>query len=304
MGRSTSGSCLCSCLLLGVLAGCADKPAPADSPPEYASSSVSYAADFAIARTGTIQGRVLWEGAPPPVEKILVLSSPVFFPPWPAAQPEKEFTNPNAPQIGPTGGVGHAVVYLRHVDPRQCRPWDHGPVTAVLRDYQLLLEQGGQTFPTGFVRRGDRITMVSRDDRYHMIRAKQLAPLGKGAFFTLTLPRPHQLRSRPLTQAGVVELSEAAGYCWLRGYVFVADHPYYTRTDAAGNFTLGQVPPGDYEVTAWMPNWHIAGKEWDPETRSALRLFYRAPVEQTRTVHVPPQGEAAVQFSFQASMFH
>ena len=115
---------------------------------------------------------------------------------------------------------------------------------------------------------------------------------------------PHRPRSRPLTTRGVVELSEAAGYAWLRGYVFVDDHPYYTHTDAEGNFTLPQVPPGDYELVAWMPNWQIVGREYDTESRTTVRLFYGTPVEQTRAVQVRSGKEVTVQFSFRAGLFH
>jgi hypothetical protein len=83
----------------------------------------------------------------------------------------------------------------------------------------------------------------------------------------------------------------------------VDDHPYYTRTDAAGRFTLSQVPAGDYELVAWLPSWHIAGREYDPESRSALRLFYESPRQLSQSVHVQAQKECPAQFAFHAELF-
>jgi plastocyanin len=38
---------------------------------------------------------------------------------------------------------------------------------------------------------------------------------------------------------------------WMRAYVGVFDHPYFTLSGADGSFTLKNVPPGEYTVEAW-----------------------------------------------------
>ncbi len=37
-------------------------------------------------------------------------------------------------------------------------------------------------------------------------------------------------------------------HTWMRGWVHVVDHPYFTLTKEDGSFTLPNVPPGTYEV--------------------------------------------------------
>jgi plastocyanin len=38
---------------------------------------------------------------------------------------------------------------------------------------------------------------------------------------------------------------------WMQGWIGVVDHPYFAVTGTDGRFTLRDVPPGDYVVTAW-----------------------------------------------------
>ncbi len=38
---------------------------------------------------------------------------------------------------------------------------------------------------------------------------------------------------------------------WMASYMGVLDHPFFTVTGADGSFSIGDLPPGDYEVEAW-----------------------------------------------------
>ena len=38
---------------------------------------------------------------------------------------------------------------------------------------------------------------------------------------------------------------------WMSGWIVVMDHPYYAVTDGEGQFSLGDVPAGEYEVNIW-----------------------------------------------------
>ena len=62
-------------------------------------------------------------------------------------------------------------------------------------------------------------------------------------------------------------------------------------TDAAGRWTLPGVPPGEYELVAWTPNWRIERIERDPETGGITRYVFAPALEVTRRVTVR-DGEA------------
>jgi hypothetical protein len=246
---------------------------------------------FDPATAGGITGIVRWKGESPAVPLLIERPSPA----GPFTREKTLWPNPNAPVIDVgTHAVQGAVVFLRGIDARRSRPWDLPPVRVIQQGRQFHVRQGEADGATGFVRRGDAVEMVSADEVFHSLHA------AGAAFFTLAFPDRDGSRTRHLADRGVVELTSAAGYFWMRGYLFVDDHPYYVRTDAAGRFRLADVPPGRYEVVCWLPDWREEHHERDPETGLVTRLFFRPPLESVHSVEVGPKGTAAVEFEIAA----
>jgi hypothetical protein len=44
---------------------------------------------------------------------------------------------------------------------------------------------------------------------------------------------------------------------WMKGYIGVFKHPYFSVTDSNGSFELKNVPPGDYTIQAWHENYGV-----------------------------------------------
>lgn len=40
---------------------------------------------------------------------------------------------------------------------------------------------------------------------------------------------------------------------FMENWMYVVDHPYFAISDEKGNFSIDQVPPGQYELIAWHP---------------------------------------------------
>jgi hypothetical protein len=278
------------CLLgAGVPFGCDDLAAPPEMP---AGTSLELGRDFDASTAGRIEGRVMWNGALPEVPPYRVPAEP------PSDDPPREWPNPNAPRIDShIRAVTDAVVFLRGVDPRRARPWDHAPVRVELRDDQIHICQGEHDGTSGFVRRSDAITMVSRHNRFQSLQVRG------AAFFTLNFADLDQPHKRQLNRAGLVALTSGCGYFWMHSRLFVDDHPYYTHTDADGRFILPDVPPGAYELVAWLPNWHEAARERDAETALICRLTFRPAVEVTQPIRLAPRQTRNVSIRFSADAF-
>jgi hypothetical protein len=279
-------------LILAAAIGCGDEAPP---PPPEPAQVPAPATAFDPATAGSVTGRVTWDGELPSVPPFQV------YPNAPAGDVFRERhtrPNPNAPSIdAATRGIADLVVYLRGVEVARARPWDHPPLVVEMQGCRFHLRQGDADSRVGFVRGGDRLAMVSREPVFHLLHA------GGAAFFTLAFPDAEQPRERSLKANGLVELTSAAGYYWMRGYVFVDEHPYYARTDREGHFALPQVPPGQYQIVCWAPNWVKERHERDPETGEITRLFFRAPVEQVQTVTLAPGRDSAVEFTLSQTPF-
>jgi hypothetical protein len=270
---------------LAGVSGCADSSA---APP--CCSASCFDADAA----GRIEGRVIWAGEPPCAAPL-----PYRLPAGLSDEASARLrVNDFVPAIDSNSrGVTDAVVYLRGVDPHAARPWDHPHVAVEQRDLQLHVLQGSRDGRVGFVRRGDGIDMVSREPRFHSLRAQG------SAWFTLAFPDADQPLARPLDETGVVELTSGAGYYWMRAYLLIDDHPYYARTDADGHFALPSVPPGQYEIVCWMPNWRETGHDRNPDTGRVTRLSFAPPAAVKQAVELGARQTRDVCFSLSTRDF-
>ncbi|HZZ81878.1 MAG TPA: carboxypeptidase-like regulatory domain-containing protein [Gemmataceae bacterium] len=275
---------------LMALIGCTEvnEPTP-NAPPQPVASA------FDASNTGTIQGRVVWDGDVPVAEPMVV--STIAFNPLLFKKPV-HCTLPHYPRVNSeTHGVSDAVVFLRGVDPKVAKPWDHAEVSVEFQDRAMRIHQGKDVSSVGFAKLGSTIDIVNRDAEYHLLR-------GRGAaFFTAPLQKPNEVSKRTLAKPGIVDLTSGAGYYWLHGHLFVAEHPYFVRTDAAGNFHLDQVPAGTYELVCWMPNYTVTRRERDPETSVLVRLIWAEAKEQVQTIQVRPGQAADATYRWRADQF-
>jgi hypothetical protein len=241
---------------------------------------------FDPASAGVITGEVIWDGEPPTAAPFQHRLNVALDDPAMEAQVRG---NRLAPQIDPRSrAVQDAVVTLRGIDVRHARPWDHPAARVEFRDLQLLIYQGAGVERVGFVRRGECIDIVSREPRFHALH-------GSGAdWFALTFPEPDKPLTRMLDRAGIVELRSGAGYAWMRAFLLVDDHPYATRTDAKGQFTLDQVPPGRYEAVCWMPGWEEIDHYRDPEMGFVTRVGRGASARVGKIVELPAKQRCEV----------
>ncbi len=50
-------------------------------------------------------------------------------------------------------------------------------------------------------------------------------------------------------------------HSWMRGWVVVADHPFYALSNDAGEFELPVVPPGKYTLQIWQETLGVTSRE-------------------------------------------
>jgi hypothetical protein len=76
--------------------------------------------------------------------------------------------------------------------------------------------------------------------------------LGAKTAFTVSLPfRGTTLDvTQKIRQAGVLKVV-CDTHAWMLAYIHVFDHPFFAVTDEHGRFSIPDVPPGVYTLTAW-----------------------------------------------------
>ncbi len=238
---------------------------------------------------GTIRGVVRWRGDLPEQDVIGGLIQTDEGSRWTFVP------NPFMPKVNATHrGIAGAVVYLKQVDAKQSKPWNRDPVRVEMHKNQLQIQQQGSSASIGFVRVGDAATFVNRDTEFHSVRARG------AAFFTLPFPRADQSLERTLAQPGHIDLSSGAGYFWCGADLFVCEHPYFTTTNAEGQFELDRVPAGNYELRAWLRPYTIVSRDRDPETGRIVRLHFADLPEATAKVLVPKKGKANAELAIPA----
>lgn len=241
-------------------------------------------AKFNATETGTVAGQVHWVGAAPMCPPI---STPMFAEGKPTY---RQFPNPNAPRADAIRHVVNgAVVFLEGVDAERSRPWDRDPVRVEITTERIHVRAGEHI---GFVHIGDEVEFESLDSPLHVLSARG------AAFFALPFPDASRPLRRRFNQPGLVELTSGAGRYWHRAYLWVAEHPYFVRTDEGGCFKLPQVPAGEYTLVAWLPNPELAAVDRDPNTGMVLRHHYAEPMRVEKSVRVQAGSTSQVDFWF------
>lgn len=273
-------------LLFAIFTTGCEADTPSSAPPSPSPTAIGTA--FNPATSGSISGRVTWNGPLPTANDF----------PHHRLNPDGTLVpvtgiNPYRPIIdAQSHGVAGVVVSLQGIDAANSRPWDWPPVSVEISNEKITVVQGGRRGRVGFVRRGDSISISSTDAAYHVLR-------GRGdAFFGHTLPEPNKPVNRVLPTCGRVELSSGSGLFWLRGDVFVAEHPYFAITDANGRFTFDRVPAGPVKLVAWHPGWNTVRMERDPDSILFTRMVYSSPLEGIATVDVRAGASVTANVTF------
>ncbi|MBI5367909.1 MAG: hypothetical protein HZA54_12790 [Planctomycetes bacterium] len=233
----------------------------------------------AVADGGAISGRVTWVGDLPPVLKLPVTKDAEICCPGAADKVSPRL------QVSAAKGVKDTVVYLEEI--AQGKGF---PAGATFRIDQKACEYLPHIL---IAPKGADLEVGSSDDVLHNVH------LTGAANGNVALP---DAKSKPgilkLKKAGRVEISCDNGHVWMSGTVMVVTHPYYAVTDEDGKFTLADVPPGAYKLSAWHEGWQVA--KTDEKDGVVTRYVWSEPIKLTQAVEVKAKAAAEVTFELGA----
>ena len=226
---------------------------------------------------GRIHGVVRLQGAPPaPARKAITQDQQVCG---------KTVSLPRL-VLGKNNGVQHTFVFLDGVTGGAPPAHPSQPVLVDQKDCQY-------TPHMLIVTAGSKIQITNSDPILHNVHGYQVTDQGPQTLFNIAQPVRGQqtMVDTPLSKPGIILLACEAGHPWMSGYVFVADHPYVSLTNADGEFTIPNVPPGTYHLKMWHE-----GVTLKRNIKSLQRYEYEEPYENILEVAVQPGADAGVNF--------
>ncbi len=179
---------------------------------------------------GTIKGTVVLKGTTPELKKVAVTIDQYV------CGKEK---NPEDLVLSPQGGIRSAVVWLDK--PPAAPNTEALPSTIAMDQKDCMFAPRVVMVPAG-----GKIDFLNSDRLLHNLHATPTAnpPFNrtqpKGRTITISFSHPEVIRV-------TCDL-----HSWMRGWVVVAEHPFYAMTDGAGDFELRGLPPGRYTLKAWQ----------------------------------------------------
>ena len=182
------------------------------------------------AAAGSIKGTVVLKGTTPELRKLAVTIDQYV------CGKEK---NPEDLVLSPQGGIRSAVVWLDK--PPATAAFEALPSTSSMDQKECMFSPRVVIVPDG-----GRIDFLNSDRLLHNLHSAQSAnpPFNrtqpKGRTITISFSHPEIIRV-------TCDL-----HSWMRGWVVVAEHPFYALTGGAGEFELRGLPPGRYTLKAWQ----------------------------------------------------
>jgi len=222
---------------------------------------------------GSIVGRVSFIGPIPRLPALVVLKDREAC--AVAAAPQMLLVSADS------GGVKNTVIALENIT-RGKAPLASQP-SLENRDCMLIPRVQA-------VMAGTEIVVRNADPFLHTTRGR--LPDSKQAF-NLVFPRGTPEKEQKIRFPGVIAVT-CDTHTHMKAYILAFEHPYFTVTDAHGQFEIAQVPPGVYRVQAWHEGWNIV--EYDKESHPKFEEPYTMSAEVT----VPPGQITYVEFRLSA----
>ncbi len=191
--------------------------------------------------------------------------------------------------LGANGGVANTVISLEGVMQGK----------GFARDKTYILDQRKCEYVPHILLLplGADLDIVNSDAVLHNVHT--YSP-GKEARTVFNIAQPIKgfrfpVKGGRFSEPGAYHATCDAGHPWMSAYVVVAEHPYYTVTDANGRFELQDIPTGTYTMRMWHEG--VAVTKTEKQNGKVTAYHYEPPYEETRQVTVRPNETTQVKFA-------
>ena len=188
--------------------------------------------------TGSVTGKISFKGEAPPPIKIRMSADPRCLQANPAGAERRQIDGRN-------GGLANVVVSIK----------SKVPGAAAAKTTPVLLDQSGCMYTPAVIalQVGQPLKMRNSDETLHNIHPRPVVNTG----FNVGQPRKGMESEKTFEKAEAIFPVSCDVHPWMRTYIAVFDHPFFTVTKDDGRFEIPNLPPGTYEVEAAHPTLKI-----------------------------------------------
>jgi plastocyanin len=192
--------------------------------------SAACSAVAAVAPAATVKGVVRFDGPQPPVKK------------FPVTIDQYLCGKEKAPQdlmLSPSQGIQNAVVALHGVVAGAKAP--RVPASAKMDQKACVFDPRVVIVPAG-----GTVEFLNSDRLLHNVRsdAKENRPFNRA--------QPHARTIAMTFKSPEILRVDCDLHSWMRGWVVIAEHPFYVVTNETGEFVFENIPPGKYTLEVWQ----------------------------------------------------
>jgi len=183
---------------------------------------------------GKITGRILFKGVAPEPIKIRMAADPRCLQASPNGAERRQIDGKN-------GGLANVIVAIK-TKVKGTFPASTTPV---------VLDQLGCMYTPAVIALlvGQPLKMRNSDDTLHNIHPRPVVNTG----FNVGQPRKGMETEKTFDKPETIFPVSCDVHPWMRSYIAVFDHPFFTTTKDDGTFEIANVPPGEYEIEAQHP---------------------------------------------------
>jgi plastocyanin len=190
------------------------------------------AAAPAVADAATVGGMVKFEGAAPKMPPLQMAADPFCASKHPTPQPDEEVV------VGPGGELANVIVYVKNA-----------PAGAANTTPAVLDQNGCKYVPhVTAVQVGQPVQIKNSDNTLHNVHAM---PAVNGQF-NEGQPVQGMVSTKKFDK---VEMTPFRIKCdvhgWMKSYMVVLPHGYHSVSQMNGQFSIANLPPGNYTLVAW-----------------------------------------------------
>lgn len=114
---------------------------------------------------------------------------------------------------------------------------------------EVELDQRGCIYTPRVVgaRVGQKVTFINSDPLFHNVRSVT----NVNQKFNMAMPHKGQRETKIFNKPELFLQAKCSVHPWMGAYVAIMDNPFFSVTNANGEFSIKDLPPGTYTIEAW-----------------------------------------------------